>query len=85
MGPEKSGHDLAGGVIDGTDEGKGRGVVAEPVVVAAVDEEHETGLGHAFAAAAVFGRAAFEPRPPSSPLPGSVRKPGASGSLPASM
>ncbi|MHB9146095.1 MAG: hypothetical protein ACYC5Y_12250 [Symbiobacteriia bacterium] len=45
MGPEKSGHDLAGGVIDGTDEGKGRGVVAEPVVVAAVDEEHEAGLG----------------------------------------
>lgn len=55
---EDAAEDLARGVIDGGVEHEARPAIFEPGVVAAVHLEKETGLGHAFPAAAMAGWAA---------------------------
>lgn len=55
---EDAAEDLARGVVDGGVEHQPRPAIFEPGMVAAVHLDEESGLGHAFTAAAMAGRAA---------------------------
>ena len=74
LGPKDTGHERAGGIINGALEDEPGAAILEPAVATPVHQDEEAGLRHALAAPAMLGRAsrarAGEPRLPEDALDG---------------